>query len=162
MSLSVIGHDPGVTGGLIHIRDGVAVDWMRIPMDGRRVNATKVFEWMMAMSPVSFLISEKVQSIPGDTPMTAWSFSGAEHAVIACAQIAGIVDHFVTPQTWQKAILQGQPVATRQQRISATFAFAAHRFPALDDVLQIKANDGIASAACIAEFGLRLRRANRI
>lgn len=160
--LSIIGHDPGVTGGLVHTTDGEALAWLKVPMIAKRVDVAAVTEWLSACGGVDIFMSEKVWGFPGDTPTTAWSFSSAESAVIACATLLELPIHYATPQQWQKAILQGVPTKTRNQRIAGTFAFAREQNPAMSGVLEKKSNDGLASAACLAEYARRLKRARRI
>jgi len=161
--LCVIGHDPGTVGALVRTLDGEVIDYLRMPMDGKRVDVKAVWSWLEE-SPLQpdLFISEEVWGFPGDTPTTAWQFSRTESAVDTISRLLGYTTHFVPPVKWQKAILQGMKRGSRAQIRESYVSWASEKYPPLAYALRIKKNDGIAAAACIAEYGLRLLRRGRI
>lgn len=153
----LIGHDPGVKGGLVFTQNGRARDWLML----EGISTVAIYEWICEHD-ADGMISEKVMPMGRDTPTTAWKLSQAETRVVSAARIADLPIYFAPIQKWQHAIFQGVPKAKREQRISATFAFARERQPAMADVLKLKKNEGLASAVCIAEYGWRLHNHNRL
>lgn len=73
---------------------------------------------------------------------------------IGMAAACGIRAMLVRPQTWQKPAFKGFGERTGKSKQLAVIA-AGRLWPELDDRLSVKANQGLADAALIAEYGRR-------
>jgi crossover junction endodeoxyribonuclease RuvC len=160
----VVGVDPGVAGGIsiIWLATGqiAGVPMPVIKEKGKSrldclsiVNSLKVHSIRDA---VRLVVIERVGSQPSDGHQSAFRFgfnAGVLHGII---QGLGLpLDDTVTPQRWQKAIL-GSFAAGESK--AASIAFCKRRWPGLSLLPTprcSKDSDGIADAACIAEFARR-------
>ena len=157
---NIIGIDPGVTGALVAVHlDGKLEDWMLMPTykDGRRhrtdLNAVQEFIERNCWTRGRVFV-EKVGPMPGDTPMTAWTFGANEAIVVAAARYHGV--EFIQPKKWQAALLHGMPRSGRGQIKKSAVKAAIGLHPELEATMKLKKNWGVADAACIAELGRRI------
>lgn len=160
----VIGIDPGISGGIsiIWLETGKIVGAVMptIKEKGKnRLDSLSIFGSLRVHSirdVVRLVVIERVGSQPTDGHMQAFKFGfnvGILHGIVQ--GLALPLDDTVTPQRWQKAILGS--FAPGESK-AASVAFCRRRWPGLSLLPTprcTKPSDGIADAACIAEFARR-------
>lgn len=159
------GIDPGKSGALAIIDSEGRSVLARVPMPvikgGRRDEydiariRTILLTWRDAQL---FVTLEKLQPMPRAQGGGITNFlRGASLGFAWMLTALEIPHHLVSPQTWQKRMLEGTPGDDTKQRA----IIAAQRlFPGLDlrrTEKSIKPDDGIADALLLAEYGRRGR-----
>lgn len=93
---------------------------------------------------------EKVHSMPGQGVASAFTFGKGYGIWLGILATLGISYDEVTPQRWQKEMMDGMQRGKDAARIRAM-----QLFPQLADKLKLKSNDGRADALLIAEWRRR-------
>lgn len=135
-----IGIDPGKTGGIAIIHDGVALAY-KMPQTDR-----DVWDLLSQIKDPEFAMLEKVASSPQMGVKSAFTF-GRGYGYLCCALTAiGVPWEEVTPQKWQRELgcLSGGDK-------NKTKAKAQQLFP------QLKITHATADALLIAEYCRRKR-----
>lgn len=160
----IIGFDPGKTGALVSLRkDGSYFSSMRMPLIGvgtrQRIDGRLVRSFLGKMIISQFSMStfayERVHSMPTDSVVSAFTFGKATGQVIGIAEALGFSMIEIAPVDWQKVMLNHQPRGTSALRKASATLVASDLFPELASELRIKAAQGLADAALIAEHARR-------
>lgn len=158
----VIGIDPGFSGGIVavtmvgHPVAGTAMPATRIK-GGNELDMGRIRAFFAAVAEgrtVNLVAVEKVHSMPRDSKAGAFRFGFYFGKICAVVEMLDLPLELVTPQAWQKVVLHGTQQKSKQDAI----AFARRRFPGLSLRATAKCkvdHDGIADAACIAEWARR-------
>tara|TARA_E500000305_G_scaffold104816_1_gene101685 strand:- start:10626 stop:11135 length:510 start_codon:yes stop_codon:yes gene_type:complete len=161
----VVGHDPGMTGALALLKGEELLDVHRVQKRGPRIDVYAVDAWLRWVldehGSIDALVIEDLHGFQANTPTANWMLSRAESAVVTVADLMGLPMMWVTPLRWQKAILQGMPVASREQIKDSSRKWASEKYPQTSAALSVKASQDIADAICIAEMGRRLLNRGR-
>ena len=162
-----IGFDPGKNGGLVatdahgHV-EAIALRFALIGSGAQqRIDGRVVHDWLDRAdggAARSTLVVERVHAMPTDSPRSAFAFGRALGSVHAICESRGMRILDVRPVDWQKVMLHGKPRQKRAQRKESARQVASDLFPGLAEMLRIKANDGVADAALLAEYGRRMMR----
>jgi crossover junction endodeoxyribonuclease RuvC len=154
-----IGIDPGVTGGLaiLDAQTGELLEGMRtpiLPVPGKKEydiggmkDALAHNGWTVRLATI-----EKVGARPGDGIVGAFSFGCGTGLWLGLMSALAIPYIEVTPQRWQSKMLAGLPRGPKSK--ASAMRAAKSLFPHIP--VRVKADNGIADAALIAEYGRRL------
>jgi crossover junction endodeoxyribonuclease RuvC len=143
--MTIIGIDPGLSGGIAVIENGRIVETHRIPVvkfGGKKVMDSRgLREILIERDYASRVVIEKVHAMPGQGVTSMFTF-GFGAGVIE-GVLAGITMPFeyVTPQKWQ-SILNGIDSTLKKKRSTV---YCNGRFPTIG-----KLTDGEADAVCMA------------
>jgi hypothetical protein len=165
-----LGIDPGVSGAWIILNQNLKVEkW------GLWEQWQDLFDGVGA-DVVTLAALEDVHSMPGQGVRSVFTFGknfGHWQGALGVKKIPFIL---VTPQTWQKVILSsivtrtppppGETPAAAKVRCAAhkkrlkesVVQFVSARIPALAHPLGVKKNWGVADAACLAMYALKIDR----
>lgn len=109
----VIGIDPGASGAVVILRDGVPAHWMLMPTakvgTATQVNPAALVAFLRVHSTAAQVFLEKVGAMPGQGVVSMFNFGHS------CGVVTGVLGALqmpvtlVTPQSWKKrAGLLGQ------------------------------------------------------
>lgn len=104
--MRVIGIDPGATGAIVMIDDGVPIEWMEMPVmtvgKTTRVNAADVAGFISG-SLAAHIFIESVHSMPKQGVASSFNFGCSFGVVLGVVGALGVPYTLVTPQSWKKA-----------------------------------------------------------
>ena len=149
----VIGVDPGASGAIALVVDGVLHQVVDMPTvtvtrnaaQKRQVSPAGVADIIRSMKP-DVAIVEKVGAMPGQGVSSMFSFGrsvGIIEGALAALQVPAT---FITPQAWQKAVGAAKGKDGSRQRVMELFPKDSHLFARVKD-------DGRADAVLIALAG---------
>lgn len=149
-----IGVDPGLSGGIaVALADHTIVLAEAMPLAGNDLDLSTLskmlWEWIEDYDPVACI--EKVSAMPhqGVASMFKFGFgTGCIHGILSAFNVPR---HLVTPQEWQKFVLQGLNKGDKTIAIS----YVARVYPYVDMLPTPKSkkpSSGIADAVCIARY----------
>ena len=102
--MRVIGIDPGITGALVLLEDGMPIEWIHMPTvksaKSSRVNSVVLAEFLR--QECDLVIVEQVHAMPKQGVSSMFSFG---HAAGTIAGVVGALQkpyYYVTPQSWKK------------------------------------------------------------
>jgi crossover junction endodeoxyribonuclease RuvC len=149
-----VGIDPGQKGGIVAINDDGGVHgWWAMPVnDDGMVIVRRVGEILSAF-PTSVICLEKAQSAPGQGVSSTFKYGVGYGMLLAAAQLLPkAMVQCITSPVWKKEVLLGY---THDK--AGAIAFVRKTFPAIQLVQPgcRTPHDGIADAACIAEYARR-------
>ena len=149
----VIGVDPGASGAIALVVDGVLHQVVDMPTvtvtrnssQKRQVSPAGVADIIRSMKPDTAIV-EKVGAMPGQGVSSMFSFGrsvGIIEGALAALQVPAT---FITPQAWQKAVGAAKGKDGSRQRVMELFPRDSHLFARVKD-------DGRADAVLIALAG---------
>lgn len=155
-----LGIDNGVSGGLVALSDASQIVAM-LPMPcqkarkGNEIEIKAVWDWIDALDA-----REKITTIieePGGSKSSkaATSMAGSFHSLRCLCVLKNLRWHRVTPQSWQKEMLQGCKAGETKPR---ALAEARQLWPGESFLASPRckvAHDGLIDAALIAEYARR-------
>lgn len=170
----VFGHDPGTEGATV----ALLLEAGRLTLLGHHRNEALVWSpesskvrrrCLEPASMAAFISSvrlqrpdleavailERVSPRPGEGAVGAFGFGGWQHGPRIIFALAGLPIALPVPRVWQKATgvealaKQSAEVDTK----AAAVVIASKLFPALSEILRVKAAQGVADAALIAAYG---------
>lgn len=156
---TIIGIDPGRSGGLAIIQSGLNVKIGIMPVVGKEldyalIRDTFVNAIRMNSEFAGFAVIEKVHAMPKQGVVSSFNFGRYYEGMIATCAVLKIPLVQVTPQAWKKSVLAGQDWKGNKE---ASVQYVKRRFPELN-LLRTprcrKSHDGMADAVCIALYGL--------
>lgn len=104
--MRVIGIDPGATGALVMIEDGVPIEWTEMPVmtvgKSTRVNASAVADFIRNTG-VAHVFVESVHSMPKQGVASSFNFGCSYGVILGVLGAMGVPHTLVTPQSWKKA-----------------------------------------------------------
>ena len=102
--MRVIGIDPGITGALVLLDDGVPIEWMHMPTvksaKASRVNAVALAEFLK--QECDMVSIEQVHAMPNQGVSSMFSFGHAAGTIAGVLGALQIPHMYVTPQKWKK------------------------------------------------------------
>lgn len=149
----VAGIDPGKNGGIVILEGLKAIDARTMCWAGDELDGGTLAQ-VLREYEVDLVTMEKVHSMPRDGVKQAFAFGAAFGGVKGVVAAVGIPLQLVTPQAWKKLILAGTDHGK-----DAAISYTLRMYPAVNLFLtprHRKAHDGMADAACIAEYGVRV------
>tara|TARA_R100000458_G_C8278175_1_gene254051 strand:- start:3242 stop:3784 length:543 start_codon:yes stop_codon:yes gene_type:complete len=150
-----IGIDVGMTGAVSVINaKGELMSCCRMPVCkyGKRteINITDFSRLFKIKGKVMSVIVEEVYAF-GMGRTSAFSFGKNQGMILGVVQTLRLPTKRITPQEWQKVMLAGLP--RKDKTKESANKKAIYLFPELEDILDVKANQGIADASLMAEYG---------
>ena len=104
--MRVIGIDPGATGAIVMLEDGVPIEWMEMPTmkigTTTRVNAAALADFFME-SLAAHVFVESVHSMPKQGVASSFNFGHNAGTVMGVIGALKLRHTLVTPQAWKKA-----------------------------------------------------------
>ncbi len=148
--MRTLGVDPGISGAIVLLEDGLPIEWLRMPtyMVGKnnRVNAAALAN-MLSHQYIDKAYVEQVGAMPGQGVTSMFTFGHAVGTVMGVLGALAIPVANVTPQSWKKraGIINKDKDESRSKAIQLW-----PKWRALD-----KKGEGqaFADAALIAKFG---------
>ena len=102
----LIGVDPGASGALVLMEDGVPIEWMLMPTSkvgsATRVNGSSVAAFFMD-SKAEHVYIEQVGAMPGQGVASMFNFGHSVGTVVGVMSALMIPHTLVTPQAWKRA-----------------------------------------------------------
>lgn len=147
--MTVIGIDPGLKGGIVVMVDGRIAKTVKMPVvkgdGGSWVDFGEVASILKYERP-DLVAIEKVHSMPGQGVASVFTFGLGFGGLIGVCAGAGISYALVKPTTWQKQAFEGLDKKLGKAR---SLMYVRQRFPECEPIHK---HDGLADAACIAEY----------
>ncbi|MGB7996548.1 hypothetical protein [Photobacterium halotolerans] len=148
----VVGIDPGKKGALVRLTDSTQ-EAIVMPLKGAKdIDGFAIAQFLKQHRP-DMVVVEKVAARPGQGVTSMFTFGTGYGVVQGVLDSLAIPYRLITPQMWKKAILAG---TTRDKE--AAIGYVANRYPDLELTpprCRVP-HDGIADAACMAEFARQL------
>ena len=151
----VCGIDPGASGAIAVIRDGVP-EVIDMPVAKIMVGKTaknRISPQLLAyelhyLMPVDVAYIEEVTAMPRQGVSSVFTFGQAHGLVLGAVAALGVRTVRIRPQLWQKTVgAKGDPRPR-----------AMELYPSMTEQLKRKKDDGRADALLIAHTGLMLER----
>ncbi len=157
-----VGVDPGKSGAIAFTTDGKFMPCVRMPLTekgkaGRvdcRAIARLLAERSVGIERIVVCV-ERVHSMPKQGLASTFAFGASWGMVIGLVQGLGHVLVEARPQDWQREMLRGYPTAKGPALKRQAVAAASDLWPHMAEALVVKANQGLADAALICEYGRR-------
>ncbi len=151
--MTIVGIDPGVTGGLAAL--GNVVVLVPMPAVAGEPNAREVAIWLQGIAPDHVFI-ERAQSFPKQGVVSAFRY-GTGYGMLRgiCASLA-LPYTLVAPAKWHREIIGLSKDGTPKDR---ALAAALRLFPGVNlraPERSKKCHEGLVDALLIAEFGRRV------
>jgi len=145
----ILGVDPGQNGGLALVEDGVLVNGIRMPtLKHRQKKVIDAGEVMMFLrGRLGLIVIESVHAMPKQGVSSSFQFGRSFGAIEALMQLQGAPIVYVTPSVWKKALGLSSDKQASIDAAHLRFGDPARR------LIRYKADDGIAEAALLAEWG---------
>tara|TARA_R110000765_G_scaffold16975_4_gene46929 strand:+ start:2495 stop:2974 length:480 start_codon:yes stop_codon:yes gene_type:complete len=150
--LGVVGIDPGLSGAIAHMYDGVIVtvdmpifEVIKAKKKQREVDAVQLSTIIANFNP-SMIVLEKVHAMPGQGVTSMFNFGRAFGAVEGVVGALRIPITHVTPQRWKSALRLSSDKGESRR-------LATQLFPASADQWTRVKDDGRAEAALLAWYG---------
>ena len=148
--MRILGIDPGSSGALVLLEDGMPIEWMLMPTmkvgSATRVNGAAVADFVHG-SEVEEVLIEQVGAMPGQGVSSMFNFGHSVGTVVGVMAALGISHTLVTPQAWKKAagLIGSDKDAARARAIQL--------WPAWRELDKKGAGQALADAALIARYG---------
>jgi len=148
--MRVIGVDPGASGAIVLLEDGVPIEWTLMPTmkvgSATRVNAAALAKWFED-SHAEHAFIEQVGAMPGQGVTSMFNFGHSCGTVMGVVAALVIPHTMVTPQAWKKAAgLIGMDKDAARAR-------AIQLWPDWRELDKKGAGQALADAALIARYG---------
>lgn len=155
--MNVIGIDPGLEGGIAVL--GLTRQWgARLPLIGKEVDVVTLLDWIARdADEVAMVVVEKLGVRPKQSAQSGATQGINWGLLVGALRAQGLPVRVVRPQDWKAKVLKG----TKKDKDDA-IAFARSAYPLVELVPgRCKvAQDGIADAVCLAEYGRQLHGGN--
>lgn len=147
-----VGIDPGKKGALVRITD-VTQEALPMPLIGKEIDSFAISQWLKEQRP-DIVMMEKVGARPNQGVVSMFNFGDGYGKVKGVLETLAIPYKLVTPQQWKKVILAG----TAKDK-DAAIQYVSNLYPDLQLIMPRcrKPHDGIADAACLAEYARMIR-----
>jgi len=142
-----LGIDPGQKGGIAIIHPDGAAAW-RYP--GDIVTAADSLRDLHCRYSITLACIEQVHSMPGQGVKSMFTFGQNYGAWLGMLAAFGIPHTTVTPNKWQKAIMDAGTGDTKERSLN----MARRLFPHID--MKYKADDGKSDALLMAMYAKRM------
>jgi len=149
--MRLIGVDPGLSGALVCLEDGVPVEWEMMPVmkvgHQKRVNGAAVYDFIASVRAEHVFI-EQVHAMPKQGVSSMFNFGHAAGVVEGVVAAMSLPMTLVTPQYWKK---QAGLIGTDKD---AARSRAIQLWPQWKDIHKKIKGQAMADAALIARYGL--------
>lgn len=148
----IIGIDPGLKGGIVRISEKFGCEGWPMPVvksGGSTWVDFGVLATLIGRFRDDVVVVEKVHSRPGQSCVSTFTFGLGFGGILGVCAGMRMKYELATPQNWQKEIFKGMDAKLGKGR---SLLYCKQRWPEYE-ILHKK--DGIADAACIAEYGRR-------
>lgn len=148
--MRVIGIDPGATGAIVLLEDGVPIEWEEMPVmtvgKTTRVNASAL-SFFLAQTEAHHTYVEAVHSMPKQGVASSFNFGHNVGTIMGVLGALGMPHTLVTPQAWKKAagLIGSDKDASRTR--------ALQLWPEWRDLDKKAKGQALADAALIARYG---------
>lgn len=152
----MIGIDPGREGAIVRIGTAGAVAWL-LPYDDAGLSGRQLTELMRAeITSEDQIILERAQSMPKQGIASAFRYGRDYGVILGILDAIGASYQTVAPGVWHRAVVGGSGVDPKARARAVVEA----RLPWLElrPGKRRKAHEGIVDAACLALYGLEVRR----
>ena len=143
--MKIVGWDPGKSGALYLIKDGLPVDFIDMPLSagGKLFNPQEAAKQLWIWNPDAVVV-EKVNAGPRMGSSAAYNFGGNSYGPLCLCAGMEIPCHTITPQKWKSyhGLLKKDKDDSR--------LLALKLFPQLNDVLKRKKDVDRAEAVLMA------------
>lgn len=145
--ISILGIDPGKSGGLAFIADENIKVWP-MPIAGSTPDSLEIVNILKEFKP-GIVAIEQVHAMPGQGVTSMFTFGRGFGKIEGIVEALGFSIMLITPQAWKKLILAG----TAKDK-NAAVEFCRRRWPSLSLIPEgyRKPHEGICDALCIAEY----------
>jgi crossover junction endodeoxyribonuclease RuvC len=147
--ITLVGIDPGMSGGIAIIRDGDVTSLFPMPVIDKGMNAKAIRD---IIHVADFVIMEKASAMPKQGVTGVFHFGEGYGMLQGIVLTLGIPLRLVTPQAWKKEILAG---TTKDKAAAIDYVMRVYPSVNLIQPGHRKPHDGICDAVCIAEYGYR-------
>lgn len=150
----IVGADPGLTGGIVAIRDGIEITSMEVmPRLGDAIGVRSIGRMLSELAPDHVFI-EQVHSMPRQGVSSSFKFGRVYGQLEGVVGALGLTYTLVTPQRWQKLMHAGCSHENPKERSAMA---VARLFPRVDFTIgrAQKPHSGLVDAALIALYGWR-------
>jgi hypothetical protein len=158
MTRCVLGIDPGREGAVVALR-GTAAEAALLPstdagLDGRALVAT--LRSLLGDDDQPYVVVERAQSFPGQGVASSFRYGRDYGRILGVLDAIGWPYETVPPAVWHRAVVGGSGVDPKARARAVVEA----RLPWLElrPGKRRKAHEGIVDAACLALYGLEVRR----
>jgi crossover junction endodeoxyribonuclease RuvC len=159
--MSIIGIDPGMTGGIAFLSNDGSIAVYQMPVmelsgkgkTRRRIDIGDLIKKFdtFCHPQVSHVFIEKAQSMPGQGVASVFGYGVSYGIILGAVGALKIPITEVTPQAWKKVMLAGMDKSSKD----ASRLRAKQLWPDSNDFGR-KKDEHVAEAALIAEYGRRL------
>ena len=150
--LGVVGIDPGLSGAIAHMYDGVIItadmpifEVIKAKKKQREVDTVQLATIIANFNP-AMIVLEKVHAMPGQGVTSMFNFGRAFGAVEGVVGALRIPITHVTPQRWKSALRLSSDKGESRRRATQLFPASADQWTRVKD-------DGRAEAALLAWYG---------
>lgn len=148
--MRVCGIDPGATGAIVMLEDGIPIEWDEMPVvkigSTTRVNPSALSDFLMSCKPEHVYV-EAVHSMPKQGVASSFNFGHNVGTVMGVLGAMYIPHTLVTPQKWKKA---AGLIGTEKD---ASRARALQLWPQWAELNKKAKGQALADAALIARYG---------
>ena len=147
MSHTIVGIDPGITGGLAVVHDGKLAGVQPMPVYGGRCDGMGIDEMLSEWEPDAVYL-EDTQAMPKNGSIASFSLGLNTGILIGVVQANLFPLHRVRPVIWKRKLgLIGKDK-------TASRGLARELFPDFADSFRRVKDDGLAEACLIARYGV--------
>lgn len=152
----MIGIDPGREGAIVRLSDTSATAWL-LPYDDAGLSGRQLAELLRAeVVSGDSVVLERAQSMPRQGIASAFRYGRDYGVILGVLDAIGASYQTVAPGVWHRAVVGGSGVDPKARARAVVEA----RLPWLElrPGKRRKAHEGIVDAACLALYGLEVRR----
>lgn len=143
---TIVGIDPGITGGIACIHNGKLADVEPMPVHDSRVDGAAIDHLLTIWEPDAVYV-EDTQAMPKNGSIASFSLGLNTGILIGVIQANAFRLVRVKPQLWKKRMgLSGKDK-------TASRGLATELFPDFAQRFKLVKNDGLAEACLIARYG---------
>lgn len=148
----ILGIDPGSAGGWV-FREHGALCGGELPFTGKEFNAVAFARTVSRFPKSTIGVVEFGQAFQKSSKASMFKQGQTYGTIIGILAALGLRYELVQSKTWKKIVLAGYADKDKD----AAIAYTTRAFPMLDLTHggRRKPHDGMADAACIAEYGVR-------
>jgi len=142
----VVGVDPGLSGAIAWVKDGVVLDAVDMPVMDGRVDAPALADIICKYGTPEMVIVEKVSSMPGQGVASTFKFGQSYGALLGVFGALKLRIVHVTPRKWKGSMgLSSDKEMARARAIDT--------WPDSSDLFRRKKDHGRAEACLLASWG---------
>lgn len=152
----IVGIDPGREGAVVRISTSGAASWL-LPYDDAGLSGRQLAELLQTkVESGDLVVLERAQSMPKQGIASAFRYGRDYGVILGVLDAIGASYQTVAPGVWHRAVVGGSGADPKARARAVVEA----RLPWLElrPGKRRKAHEGIVDAACLALYGLEVRR----